>query len=734
MGRLLTTLLLCIQLSFNGIAQQPQPTPPPPPPQQIPAQPPERKEDLDVVKITTNLVQIDAVVIDKKGQQVTDLKPDEVEMLEDGRPQKITNFSYINLDRKLERALKTPADKSAPLPPVKLQPEDVGRAMALVVDDLGLSFESTYYVRRALKKFLDEQMRPNDLVAIIRSGGGVGALQQFTSDKRQLYAAIEKIKWTPWGRSNIATFAPITTTTAPPSLAGNPSTRTAGEFGMGADRDLDEFREDLFAVGTMGALGYVVNGLKKLPGRKSIVLFSEGFTIHKAGNPASTVRVASALRHLTDLANRAAVVINTVDVRGLQTLGLTAADATGDFSGAQVELLLAERRKAFIETQGGLDDLAQRTGGISVKNSNDLAGGLKKIIGDNGYYLIGYRPDDSTFERINGYPKFHNISLKVKRPGEYKVRMRSGFYGLGEDEAPPTAQQTPQQQLFGALMSPFTASGIRLRLTSLFINKDKLGSAMHSILHVDARDLVFNKEADGTHKAVFDIAAVIFGDNGIPVERFNYVHTIRIREQNFARLMSNGFTYTMTVPIKKVGAYQLRAALRDQTSSQVGSASQFIEVPDIKKNKLLISGILLRAVSMESYMKGLGLKADEQNVNDIEPDPVPYASAAIRQFKTGMALVYGFTIYNAQFDKAIGKPRLSTRVRVFRNGEQLFAGDEVPLDISDQTDLKRIATGGGIQLGTSMTPGEYVLQIIVTDLAKEKPRVSTQWMDFEIVQ
>ena len=98
----------------------------------------------------------------------------------------------------------------------------------------------------------------------------------------------------------------------------------------------------------------------------------------------------------------------------------------------------------------------------------------------------------------------------------------------------------------------------------------------------------------------------------------------------------------------------------------------------------------------------MGVKLDEQNANDIEPDPVPYASAAIRQFKTGMALVYGFTIYNAQLDKASSKPKLTTRVRVFRNGEQLFAVDEVPLDVSDQADPKRIATGGGIQLGTSM--------------------------------
>jgi hypothetical protein len=87
-------------------------------------------------------------------------------------------------------------DKNAPpLPPTKLHPEDVRRTIALVIDDLGLSFRSTYDVRNALKKFVDQQMQPGDLVAIIRTSGGIGALQQFTADKRQLHAAIERVNW-----------------------------------------------------------------------------------------------------------------------------------------------------------------------------------------------------------------------------------------------------------------------------------------------------------------------------------------------------------------------------------------------------------------------------------------------------------------------------------------------------------------------------------------------------------
>src|SRR5438270_87781 len=103
-----------------------------------------------------------------------------------------------------------PADKTAPpVPPARLRPGQVRRTVALVVDDLGTSFESLAYVRQALKKFVDQQMQPGDLVAIMRTSAGMGALQQFTNDKRLLYRAIEHVRWYPQGRSGTSAFAPM---------------------------------------------------------------------------------------------------------------------------------------------------------------------------------------------------------------------------------------------------------------------------------------------------------------------------------------------------------------------------------------------------------------------------------------------------------------------------------------------------------------------------------------------
>ena len=100
-----------------------------------------------------------------------------------------------------------------------------------------------------------------------------------------------------------------------------------------------------------------------------------------------------------------------------------------------------------------------------------------------------------------------------------------------------------------------------------------------------------------------------------------------------------------------------------------------------------------------------------------------------------MIIEYAFVMFNPKLDKASSRPQLITQVKLFRDGKEIFSGKELPYDSSGQTDLQRLPTGGAIQLANSMEPGEYVLQVIVTDpLADKKHRIATQWMDFQIVK
>ena len=717
------------QSSTPQSSAQPSPTPPPSP---IPQQRPQAAEE-DVVRINTNLVQVDAVITDRNGKLVTDLRPEEVQIFEDGRSQKITHFSFITTalsSAQPAKSAKTIDKNAPPAPPVTLRPEQVRRTIAIIVDDLGLSFESTYFVRHALKKFVDEQMQPGDLVAIIRTGGGIGALQQFTSDKRMLYAAIDRVKWYVTGRGGVSAFAPIE------------DNSNMSEAAQAANEDLNQFREDVFSVGTLGAVSYVVKGLRELPGRKSILLVSDGFRIYNRDDPTRSYRALQALQRLIDQASRASVVIYTMNATGLQTLGLTAADNTGGMTADQIEQQLFSRRTAAFDSQEGLDYLARQTGGIAIKNTNDLSGGIKRVLEDQrSYYLIGYRPDESTFNQKTGRRTFHHLSLKVKRAGKYNVRMRNGFYGVS-DEAANLAPRTPQQQMIAALISPFGSAGVHMRLTSLFGNDPKLGSFMRSMLHVNANDLTFTDEPDGSHKTKINFLAITFGDDGTPVEQISGPATLTVRADRYQRVLKDGFVYFITVPIKKPGAYQLRVAVRDQGSERVGSASQFVEVPDIKKNRLNVSGVVLNGVETAPPKKqesGDASRSGSQPAGsqNAERDELVSAtnSAAVRQFSRGQIMQYGCVIYNAHTDKTTGQPQLQIQARVFRGGQPVFTGKPQPFNLTNPADLKRLSVNGAIQLGTDMTPGEYVLQVVVTDLlANQKHRVATQSIDFEIVR
>jgi len=736
--RLLVVVLVTL-FGAGAFGQQPStpgPTPSPQPsPQEI-----QRPESIDVVRISTNLVQVDAVVTDKNGKVVTDLNPEELEIFEDGRKQKITHFSYNVAEARAPEgsASTVVAEKNAPpVPPTRLKPEDIRRTIAIVVDDLGLSFESTYYVRRALKRFVDEQMQPGDLVAIIRSGGGMGALQQFTADKRQLYAAIERVKWNALGRGGVSAFAAI-----------QPPTPGAGGAEIDAmTEEQNQVRDETFSVGTLGAISYVVRGLKELPGRKSILLVSDGFKISSLEDPTQTNRsllprfprnnlAANKLSRLIDEANRASVVIYTMNATGLQTLGLTAADDASGRSSDEVGQQLGKRRNAAYENQEGLDVLARETGGIAIHNTNDLSRGIRRVLEDQkGFYLIGYRPDSSTFDARTGRRTFHKLSLKVIRPGKFNVRMRNGFFGVSDEDRRPV-QPTLAQQLVGALTSPFGATGVHLQLTSLFANDARFGSFMRSVLHIDGRDLTFTDQPEKMHKCVFDVLAMTFGDNGTLVDQpTGRTYTLNFPDDVYKRVLRDGLVYYLTVPVKKPGAYQLRMSLRDSATERIGSANQFIEVPDLKKDRLAISGVVLRGTNTGSRNAGTSANANPGESQEGVEQGNAEASPAVRHFARGMFMDYVFVIYNAHVDKSNIQPRVTTQVRLFRGSALVFNGKENPYNAANQPDFKRLIAGGEIQLGTDLVPGEYTLQIVVNDpLADQKHRTVTQWMDFDIVK
>lgn len=692
-------ILMVLFLTASVLSQTAKPTPP---------------EDNDVVKISTNLIQVDVSVTDAKGKVITDLKPDEIEIYENGAKQKITNFSFISSVKTTTETSKVIDKTAVPIPPVALRPENVRRTYALVVDDLSLSFESSFQTRRSLKKFVDEQMQDGDLVAIIRTGAGIGALQQFTSDKRILYAAIEKVKWNAQGSGGISAFAPIEAA-ADTSLQSDPSATPddSEPTGTGDGQTLEDFRTRVFATGTLGALKYIVTGMGELPGRKSVILFSDGFKLFETDENGAQVssEVLDFLKQLVDLANRSSVVFYTIDARGLQYTGFTAADNISDTSPDAMDSLSQARRDQLHDTQEGLGYLAEETGGLAIKNNNDLSGGVRKILDDQSYYLIAYQPDTDTFDAANR--KFNKLEVKVSRKGA-KARYRSGFFNVADRSTEkPASTLSPVAQLENALVSPFAVSGINMRLNALFGGEQKTGPFVRSLLHINANDLKFVDEKDGSKKAVIDVLAMSFGDNGQIVDQLAKNYSLILKPDAYRKAVADGIIYQFAFPVKKPGAYQYRVAVRDTQGGKVGSASQFIEVPNLKKNQLTVSGIVLENLTVKTN---------------------PLADTALRRVKRGSLLSYNYLVYNAKLN-GTKQPQLQTKIRVFQDGKLVLDGQQKPLSLTNQTDMRQLKSRGAVAIGDKFTPGDYVLQIIVTDpLAKAKEQIATQFVQFEIVE
>jgi hypothetical protein len=261
-------------------------------------------------------------------------------------------------------------------------------------------------------------------------------------------------------------------------------------------------------------------------------------------------------------------------------------------------------------------------------------------------------------------------------------------------------------------------------------------------LHLDPKDLTFTADANGGRKISLDVAALTFGEAGKIVDAFNRTYTIRVTEPMYKVILRRGLSYEVAVPVKKAGPYQLRIAVRDTATDRLGSVGQFIEVPDLSKRRLSLSGLLLgnpgedavttahpasvapsdnAAASYQTQIQAAGAP-------EIEPD------TAVRRIRLGAPLDYGFVIYNAKLDKTTSRPQLLRQVRLFRDGRLIHTSEPQPLDIGQQKDLKRILITEQLQI-SGLTPGQNVLQIVITDLlAKGQHQMASQWIDFEVVR
>jgi VWFA-related protein len=591
-----------------------------------------------------------------------------------------------------------------PPPSPVLQPTDVHRTLAFVVDDLGLAGENIPKVRDTIRKFIDNEMRPDDLVAIVRTGAGMGALQQFTTDKRLLHEALDRVKYGQ-SRVGVSSFAPLGST-------------PTGRGARGAI-ELEHLRDDSLAEGSLGAIRFVVNSMAGFPGRKSVVLFTENIRLIFRG--ATDQMVAQEVQKLSDAANRAAVVIHAIDPRGLPDFNVDAQDNTAGMSRRRVSRVPAQRETEMVRTEEGMFALSDATGGLFLHDLNDLGDALRKAADDSdGYYLLGYHPDANTFEAAGGQPRFHRLEVRVKKSGLH-VRSRAGFFGAPGAGA-GLSEHTRESQLNRALQSPY-AGTIHPRLTAVFTNVQQGGSFIVGWVHFEANELKWSSEPDGSHKAQVDMAAATFDEDGLALATVNATFPLALNAQQYDEALKKGMVYAVRVPIAKPGPYLVRAALRDPATEGSGAAEQFIEVPDVASGHLALSGIVVQ-------------DATAQASADVPPGPAPRtdisAGASTRAFRRGVPMVYAYEILNAASSEG-QHPELEVQARVFHDGVQVMTEKKALSPSGELKDPQRLTAMGQMSVGRDMMPGEYVLQVIVTDKnAKSKFNVAAQSVDFEI--
>jgi hypothetical protein len=307
-----------------------------------------------------------------------------------------------------------------------------------------------------------------------------------------------------------------------------------------------------------------------------------------------------------------------------------------------------------------------------------------------------------------------------------RVRSRKGFFGM-TDEDPRVARPTGGASLAASLMSPFSASDVDLRLSSVFQQDDAQRALLHSFLHVNTKALTLAANPDGTFTTRADIAALTFDADGQVVDQLSRIGELRLTPQARDLAARYGVNYTIDVPVKKPGAYQLRVAFRDTASGRTGSAYQFVEVPDLTNKRLALSGILMthgvsegrEAVREDTQLQSEGARA--------------VAAAARRAFAPGQPIAYGLTVYNARAKPPGGPASVRVQVKVFLDGKEVITGEVRDVEPEGQGNPKALFAGGILVLPNQMVSGEYQLVVTVVDgLAPADRRTAVQTALFEV--
>jgi VWFA-related protein len=675
-----------------------------------PVQKDENTEDKLTIKVDVEEVQLDAVVVDGRGRQITDLIAEDFEVFQDDRKQEITSCRYIQSQDQIQKQI------SSPISTPSLKRDSVKRTLIFLINDffgldlaldgkeigLATAFEYMYRSRMALHKFVEEQMMPGDLVSIIKISRGNATLQAFTSDKRELFARIETIQWSAYNHP--PTYIP---------------------------RVVELRKEHNFQL---LAINYCINALKDMPGRKILMLISRNTVGPSYFNPTYD--------RIADAALRAGVVIHTLSLKGIETESPVTIASSGGGPGRLQSLSDSMDRQYQVETIIKLQNLNEygeydprfgtdlplsgKTGGLFLTNNwfiNGIGDAQEEI---KGYYILSYTPPENTFSK-SGKEEYHSIKIKVKRKGA-NVHTRDGFFGDPSVLEAPAVTPPP---LVEAMFSPFQYNDLNVDLASGYVDNLSEGYLLPTWMHLDGRDLQVVKEDNGEYSVSFEAGASTTDIDGLFQDFGDMQIGFRVDEAGIQKLREDGINFTVSIPVKKPGGYYVRVAVRDMFSEAKGSAYQFIEIPDLKEDRLALSSLYIIASEEDaSWIRSMA--SDEFPQSSDASKRITLRSPARKDFLPGDSFEYMTVIYNAKTKKE-NPPELESQVVLYRDGVEIHKGEPEAIDLSSVNDFKRIPIRKKLKIENSMLPGDYVLQFLVNDnQAKERQSLTAQTLSFRV--
>lgn len=653
-------------------------------------------------KVQVEYVEVDTVVVDGDGNLVRDLKKEDFQVFEDGKPQTISAFSVVDIP--VER-YERPLYARQPIEPdVKTNQRPFeGRMYVALIDDLHTYIGRTARVRGAARQFIERHLGANDLMAVVHIGAPADASQDFTNNKRLLLAASDRTL----GRKLDSPTISRTNDYFRQNALDRRLTGDRVNDPIEAER-ADNARRSLDAVRDVARWFADVHGR-----RKSILFFSEGldFDVADVFNNRNSSLLLDATRQTIAAATRGDVSIYSIDPRGLTTLGDETIEVSSFPDDRSLGIGSQSIAREMLLSQSSLRELAEETGGFAALNASDFSSAFTRIVHDNStYYVLAYYPPSDKPGKV------HKIDVRVSRTG-VAVRARKAYMTpesgapavpRNSKDAPSDAKKLMTPEIGEALDSPMPVSGLTMRVFAAPFKGTPPNASVMLGVDLDGRDLRFgaNDTVTVSYLAVDPQDKVRASDTA--------ALTMNLKPETKARAEERGFRLLNRMDLPP-GRYQLRVAAHDQGGRKSGSVLYDLDVPDFSKPPLSMSGIALGSA--------LDAATPLARIDEQLRAMLPAIPSARRTFSPDDELVLFVEVYDNQGDKPHQVDIASTITT--DEGNQLFKMDEV----RDSTEMQGKRGGYGYVARLplrGLERGSYVLTVSARSRLGDGPSAERQ--------